>query len=1153
VVDVKDQATRKLLSFKGSLQDFEIPDLLEIQLKSYEEFLQKDLKPEERDPNKGLEVLLKTSFPIESYNGKVILDYVSYEVDEPLFTESECIAKGFTYEYILRAKFKVTLVETREIREQSMFLCKIPAMTDGGYFIFNGVERAIINQIYRTPGVLFSYNDILGVYVAKIIPSKGSWIEFEIDDKKEVVYVRIDRKKRILLTTFLRAFGYRTDESILNMFYDTEEIDLTTIDLKEYFENADKEVILGEDLDKGEDFSLEAGYVLSLVDFEKIQSMGVTKLKLLKYDNFRQSRVILNTLERDDSQDFEDAVSKVFSVIRPGSNVASVDVAINEIENMFYSMKNYDLGDVGRYKLNLKLYRNENETLVRHLRIEDMTQVIKMLLSIFSEEAVLDDLDHLGNRRIRGVGELLVNQIKIGIARMERTVKERMNTTEDEGLNPHRLISVKYISGAIKEFFGTNPLSQFMEQINPLSSLTHLRRISALGKGGLVRDRAGFEVRDVHHTHYGRLCPIETPEGQNIGLILSLGSCTRVNKKGFLVTPYKKVINMKVQEDAMEYLTAIEEEGQYIGQVDTVVKPDGTIDGPLVVCRYMGNTVLVEPEKVNYLDVSPKQIFSISTGLIPFLEHDDGNRALMGSNMQRQGVPLLIPDSPYVGTGLEKIVAKYSRVCVSAKADGVVTWVDNSKIVIQEKEGEREYPLAKYRKTNQNTCFIQRPTVKLGQKVKAGDLISDGPSIDNEELAIGENILLGFMPWKGYNFEDAIIVSERLVQEDHLTSISIKEFQVEARNTKQGMEQITSDIPHLNEEALRNLGEDGIIKVGTWVNPRDILVGRISPKTQKEITPEYKLLYSIFGEKARDVKDTSLRVPYGVEGVVIKTEVFDRGEFQDLSPNVEQVIKVYVAQKRKVKVGDKLAGRHGNKGVVSIVLPKEDMPFLEDGTPLDIILNPLGVPSRMNIGQILELLLGFVAAKKGEKYATPIFEGASVDQIQDLLQEVGLPRDGKVVLRDGETGEKFEDKVTVGYMYMLKLNHMVDDKMHARSTGPYSLIIQQPLGGKSQFGGQRVGEMEVWAFETYGAAYTLQELLTVKSDDIDGRAYIYESIIEGFCALEPNMPESFNVIVQELRGLAIDLQIHDENGIIPFKRKLTREETKAMMSKLTLS
>lgn len=1142
MVKIKNRADRQLISFKGVFDNLEIPDLLEIQLKSYEDFLQKDLKPEERDPSKGLESLLQSSFPIESYNKKVILDYVSYEIDEPFFSELECVARGFTYEYGVRAKFKVTLVETREIREKSMFLCKIPAMTEGGYFVFNGVERAIINQIYRTPGVLFNYNDLLGVYVAKIIPSKGSWIEFEIDDKKEVVYIRIDRKKRILLTTFLRAFGYRTDEQILSLFYETEELDIHQIDLKERFENTDQEMILGENLEGEGDFSLEAGYVLSLVDFDKIKSIGLKKIKILKLDSFKKSRVILNTLERDDSQDFEDAVFKIFSVVRPGNNVASVAVATKEIESLFYDLKNYDLGDVGRYKLNLKLYRDENATLVRHLRIEDIIQVIKSLLSIFSEETVLDDLDHLGNRRIRGVGELLVNQIKIGIARMERTVKERMNTTEDEGLNPHRLISIKYISGAIKEFFGTNPLSQFMEQINPLSSLTHLRRISALGKGGLVRDRAGFEVRDVHHTHYGRLCPIETPEGQNIGLILSLGSYTRVNKKGFLVTPYKTAINGKVLHDQIEYITAIEEDGQYIGQVDTKIDEQGRIQDNLVVCRYMGNTVLVEPEKVNYLDVSPKQIFSISTVLIPFLEHDDGNRALMGSNMQRQAVPLLIPDSPYVGTGIEKVVAKYSRVCAMAKADGVVEWVDNSQIIVKEKSGNRTYDLFKYKKTNQNTCFTQRPIVHLGENIKAGDLVSDGPSIDHEELSIGANILIAFMPWKGYNFEDAIIVSERLVQEDKLTSITIKEFQIEARNTKQGMEQITSDIPHLNEEVLRNLGEDGIIRVGTWVNPRDILVGRISPKTQKEITPEYKLLYSIFGEKARDVKDTSLRVPYGIEGVVVKTEIFNRGDFQDISPGVEQVIKVYVAQKRKVKVGDKLAGRHGNKGVVSIVLKQEDMPFMEDGTPVDIILNPLGVPSRMNIGQILELLLGLVAAKKDIRYATPTFEGASVDQIQDLLEEVGLPRDGKVTLRDGETGEKFQDKITVGYMYMLKLNHMVDDKMHARSTGPYSLIIQQPLGGKSQFGGQRVGEMEVWAFETYGAAYTLQELLTVKSDDIDGRAYIYESIIEGFCALEPSMPESFNVIVQELRGLAIDLQIYNDNGMIPFKKKLVPSE-----------
>lgn len=1137
MVKLKD-TIRRTLSSKERVVGVDIPDLLEIQLDSYENFLQKSLAPEERDPEKGLEAVLQNSFPIESQNGKVNLEYVSYEIEEPIYSEDECLEKGLTYEYTIKARFKVILTDTREIREKLMFLCRVPAMTHRGTFIFNGVERSIINQIYRTPGVVFGYNEVLNLFNSKIIPSKGSWLEMEVDEKKDVVYVRIDRKKRILLSTFLKSLGFDSDEKIITTFYPLQEFDITKSDLNELFGEDESEIVLGENVYSEDEFVLEAGYILSLVDVEKLQSMGITKLNIISLEALEKSRVILNTIERDDTLNAEEASEKVFSIIRPGNPIPSAEFAMREISSIFFDPKKYDLGVVGRYKLNLKLYNNADESDNRTLRPEDILETIKSLLKIYSQDSHVDDPDHLGNRRVRSVGELLANQIKLGFARMERTVKERMNTAEDDGLNPHRLISIKYITGAIKEFFGTNPLSQFMEQVNPLSELTHKRRISALGKGGLTRERAGFEVRDVHYTHYGRLCPIETPEGQNIGLILSLGVYTKVNDKGFLVTPYKKVEN-GVVTDKIEYLTAIEEDHYHVAQVDTLLDEHGKITGPLVVCRHIGDVVMVDPEKVSYIDVSPKQIFSVSTSLIPFLEHDDANRALMGSNMQRQGVPLLIPEAPLVGTGLEAMVAKHSRVCQASLNDGVVKKVDNAKMIIEEENGiERTYQFSKYRKTNQNTCFSQRPVVHEGTKVKKGDLISDGPSVKDNELALGKNALIAFMPWEGYNFEDAIVVSERLVKEDVFTSITIKEFQIEARDTKQGAEVVTRDIPHLNEDAIRYLDEGGVIAPGTWVRPGDILVGRITPKTQKEVTPEYKLLYSIFGEKARDVKDTSLRVPYGVEGFVVKTKVYDRKDYQELSPGVEKVVKVYVAQKRKIKIGDKFAGRHGNKGVVSVVLPEEDMPFLDDGTPIDIVLNPLGVPSRMNIGQILEVLLGWAASKKGHKYATPVFEGAKVSDVQDLLEEVGLPRDGKVTLFDGRSGDMFEDKVTVGYMYMLKLNHMIDDKLHARSTGPYSLITQQPLGGKSQFGGQRVGEMEVWAFETYGAAYTLQELLTVKSDDIDGRSRIYESIIEGHCSLEPDIPESFNVIVQELRGLAIDLQIHGVDGKLPFKEKV---------------
>ncbi|PKL15397.1 MAG: DNA-directed RNA polymerase subunit beta [Spirochaetae bacterium HGW-Spirochaetae-6] len=1132
---VKD---REKVLVKELPQFVDFPDLLEIQFDSYNKFLQKALGMEERNPEEGLENVLQTSFPIESQNGKVILDYVGYEVEDPVFDEDECVEKGLTYEYTIKAKFKVILTETREIREKMMFLCKIPAMTMRGTFIFNGVERTIVNQIYRTPGVVFGYNDVLDLFNAKIIPSKGSWLEFEIDEKKEIMYVRIDRKKRILLSTFLKSLGFNYEEEIIQLFYRSKEIALKSDEFAELLNKDDVEIVLAENIfSTEEDFILEAGYILSLVDVEKLQSMGIETISIIAPEDLAKSRVILSTIEKDDTVNAEEAAERVFSVIRPGNPIPSAEMAMQEIKSLFYDPKKYDLGEVGRYKLSLKLYNRKDDGDIRHLKLEDIVETIKFLLAIFREEKPVDDPDHLGNRRVRSVGELLANQIKLGFARMERTVKERMNTAEDDGLNPNRLISIKYVTGAVKEFFGTNPLSQFMEQINPLSELTHKRRISALGKGGLTRERAGFEVRDVHYTHYGRLCPIETPEGQNIGLILSLGVYTKVNDKGFLVTPFRKIIDQKVT-DEIEYLTAIEEDLYHVAQVDTKVDKNGKIQGPLVVCRYLDDIVMVEPEKVTFMDVSPKQIFSVSTALIPFLEHDDANRALMGSNMQRQGVPLLLSEPPLVGTGMEELVAKHSRVCVSAFNDGVVKRVDNSEVVVSEAGGlERVYKLSKFRKTNQNTCYLQRPVAKQGQEVKKGDLLSDGPCVSDGELALGKNVMVAFMPWEGYNFEDAIILSERLVKEDVFTSITIKEFEIEARDTKQGAEVITRDIPHLSEDATRYLDDEGVIVPGTWVKPGDILVGRITPKTQKEVTPEYKLLYSIFGEKARDVKDTSLRVPYGVEGVVIKTQIYDRKDYQELPPGVEKIVKIYIGRKRKVKIGDKLAGRHGNKGIASVVMPEEDMPFLEDGSPVDVVLNPLGVPSRMNIGQILEILLGWAADRLNIRIATPVFEGLKVGDVQDLLEKAGLPREGKVTLFDGRTGAPFGDKVTVGQMYMLKLNHMVDDKLHARSTGPYSLITQQPLGGKSQFGGQRVGEMEVWALETYGAAYCLQEMLTVKSDDIDGRAKIYESIIDGHCSLQPDIPESFNVIVQELRGLAVDLQIHTNKERIPFKEK----------------
>jgi DNA-directed RNA polymerase subunit beta len=1111
----------------------DLPDLVEIQKDSYKSFLQKDLKNKDRKLT-GLQFIFKNYFPIESNDKRIILDFVEYKLGEPKCTENEARERDINYSIPLKCTMRLIYRETGEMREKEIFMGDIPMMTDRGTFIINGSERVVVSQIHKSPGVVFNFEPRKQLFIGKIIPDKGAWLEFELDIKKELLYVKIDRKKRILITTFLRAIGYDSNESILDIFYDKIEVDIDK-EGSTIFEGA-KEIRLAHHIKdvenlEIEDIIYEAGSPLIPQDIEKIKSMGIKKIFILSPESLENNKIIIKCFDKEDIKTKEDAVIRVHSVIRPGEPIA-IENAEKELQKLFFDNKRYDLGRVGRYKFNQKLDIEANENTV--LSLEDITKSIIYLLMVYSGKQKKDDIDHLGNRRIRSVGELLVNQLKVGFGRMERAIKERMNTEDIEEITPQKLISIKPITAVIKEFFGSSQLSQFMDQTNPLAELTNKRRLNALGPGGLTRERAGFEVRDVHYTHYGRMCPIETPEGPSIGLILSLSNFAKVNEYGFLVTPYRKIENGKVT-DTIHYLTAIEEEKYHIAQANAQLNADNTFVSDLIPTRHKGNFPMKVPEEIDYMDVSPKQIVSVSTSLIPFLEHDDANRALMGSNMQRQGVPLLKTESPLVGTGMEAKAAIDSGVCVLAKRSGTVIKISSEEIHIEADEKDEDnpvdiYKLQKYRKTNQNTCFNQRPIVKKSDKVKKREIIADGPAVDRGELALGKNILVAFMPWEGYNFEDAILISEKVVEGDTFTSIHIEEYEIEARETKLGTEKITKDIPNLSEEAFRDLEDNGIIRVGAKVEPGDILVGKVTPKGETDLTPEYKLLHSIFGEKAREVRDTSLRVPHGSGGTVIDIKVFNREEGSDLAPGVEELVKVYIAKKRKLMVGDKMAGRHGNKGVVSRIMPKEDMPFLPDGTPIDVVLNPLGVPSRMNIGQILETMLGWAGYVIGYKASTPVFDGASTDNIASELESANLPITSKVTLYNGINGEPFENEIFIGQMYIMKLDHLVENKLHARSTGPYSLVTQQPLGGKAQFGGQRLGEMEVWALEAYGAANTLQEFLTVKSDDMMGRAKIYESIVKGEPSSAPGIPESFNVLIHELRGLGLDLNIYDRNG-----------------------
>lgn len=1126
----------------------ELPNLVDIQLASYERFLQREVLRKGADlAPQGLEEVFQSVFPIESPGGDMVLEYVGYTLDEDniKFTEGECKQKGLTYSVPIKAKINLIFMDTGEIRQKHIYIGDIPLMTDRGTFIINGAERVVVSQIHRSPGVIFSNEK--GVYSSRIIPYRGSWLEFEIDQKKDLVYTKIDRKKRILATLFLRALGFDSREKIIELYYEPKKVALS--DAPEVKDSL-VEMILYRDVFVGSGEGAEAkklyraGDKLHPHEIDELIHSGVKEVEVIDFakENSLHSMMILRCFEVEeakytkvaegfDEPTREDALVAIYTVLMPGEPI-TLESAEKDLNTMFFTYRRYDLGRVGRYKLNKKF---DYEEMVEEpvLTRPDIVNTIRHLIKVFIGEANIDDIDHLGNRRIRSVGELLQNQLKTAFTRMERISKERMNL-ETDTVKPQDLISIKPVVAAIKEFFGSSQLSQFMDQVNPLAELTHKRRLNALGPGGLSRDRAGFEVRDVHYTHYGRMCPIETPEGPNIGLIVSLANYTRVNDYGFLESPYRKVEKGQATKK-IDYLSAIDEEKYFIAQANARIDKKGTFLDELVSVRKSGDYITKEPDKIHYMDVSPKQVISVATSLIPFLEHDDANRALMGSNMQRQAVPLLFPEPPRVGTGMEGKTAYDSGVLVKAKRAGKVVSVTSCEVQVApdspEIEGEIDrYEIQKFQRTNQDTCFTQKPVVSLGQKVDAGTVLADGPATKEGELSLGRNVLVGFVPWNGYNYEDAILISEKVVKEDIYTSIHIKEFTIDVRETKLGPEKLTRDIPNTSEKSLEQLDEDGVIRIGAKVKPGYILVGKVTPKSESDTTPEFKLLNSIFGEKAKEVRDTSLKVPHGTEGTVIDIQRLKRSEGDDLSPGVDEVVKVLVAKKRKLREGDKMAGRHGNKGVVARVLPEEDMPYMEDGTPLDICLNPLGVPSRMNIGQLLETQLGWAARELGEWYSTPVFQSANMQQIEDKMKEAGLPVDSKAVLRDGRTGEPFVNPVFTGCVYMLKLAHLVDDKMHARSTGPYSLVTQQPLGGKAQFGGQRLGEMEVWALEAYGAANTLQELLTIKSDDMNGRVKIYESIVKDEPSSSAGMPESFNVLVQELRGLALDMSIYDSKG-----------------------
>ena len=1262
------------INFSSIKNASKYPDFLDIQIKSFKDFFQLETKSDERG-EEGLYNTFQDNFPITDARNQFVLEFLDYFVDPPRYSIQECIERGLTYSVPLKARLKLYCTDPEhedfETIVQDVYLGTIPYMTPSGTFCINGAERVVVSQLHRSPGVFFGQSfhaNGTKLYSARVIPFKGSWIEFATDINS-VMYAYIDRKKKLPVTTLFRAIGYERDKDILEIFDLAEEIKVSKANLKKYYGRKLAARVLNTwhedfvDEDTGEVVSIERNEIVLDRDteidkdnVEEIIEAGV-KTVLIHKEITQQGEyaIIHNTLQKDPTNSEKEAVEHIYRQLR-NAEPPDEETARGIIDKLFFSDQRYNLGDVGRYRMNKKLGLDIGMD-KQVLTTEDIITIIKYLIELINSKAEIDDIDHLSNRRVRTVGEQLSSQFGVGLARMARTIRERMNVRDNEVFTPIDLINAKTLSSVINSFFGTNQLSQFMDQTNPLAEITHKRRLSALGPGGLSRERAGFEVRDVHYTHYGRLCPIETPEGPNIGLISSLGVFAKINNMGFIETPYRKVKDgvVDLKSDPI-YLSAEEEENKLIAQSNINVDKSGKILDHKVIARQEGDFPLTEPTNVHYTDVAPNQIASISASLIPFLEHDDANRALMGSNMMRQAVPLLLPQSPIVGTGLEKQVASDSRVLINAEADGVVEYVDANEITIKYNRNKAEvltsfdsetvtYKLTKFKKTNQGTCVNLKSIVSKGEKVSKGQVLCEGYATNNGELALGRNIQVAFMPWKGYNFEDAIVISEKVVRDDVFTSIHIDEYSIEVRDTKLGNEELTNDIPNVSEEATKDLDENGMIRIGAEINAGDILIGKITPKGESDPTPEEKLLRAIFGDKAGDVKDASLKAPPSLNGVVIDKKLFARsvkdkrkriqdkedlklledsydvkfselknilvdklysvlggktsqGVFNDLgeevfpkgkkftqkmlnsaddfahlvstkwvtdkstNDTVSQIIhnykikendlqgslrrekftisvgdelpsgilklaKVYIAKKRKLKVGDKMAGRHGNKGIVAKIVREEDMPFLEDGKPVDIVLNPLGVPSRMNIGQIYETVLGWAGLKLDKKYATPIFDGASIDEINKITDEAGLPKFGHTYLYDGGTGEKFDQPATVGVIYMLKLGHMVDDKMHSRSIGPYSLITQQPLGGKAQFGGQRFGEMEVWALEAYGASSTLREILTVKSDDVVGRAKTYEAIVKGESMPTPGLPESFNVLMHELKGLGLDIRLEE--------------------------
>ena len=1183
VHDVNMGKGRVRKSFATIDEVVEMPDLIEVQKNSYERFLKEDLR----------EVLNDVS-PIYDFNGNLKLEFVDYALDKtPKYSLEECRERDMTYATALKVLVRLTNNETGEVKESEVFMGDFPLMTEHGTFIINGGERVIVSQLVRSPGVYYRESiDKAGKHLfdTQVIPSRGAWLEYEIDSN-DVIWVRVDRARKLPVTSLLRALGYGSDEQIRQLLGNDEKLEATM--QRDGGDDGTRRTRGGNEVKSKESGlmdiyrRLRPGEVGTVDSAEKL--LHATFFDPKRYDMMRVGRykynkklaiaarirghvvdqdivdpatgeVLIAAGERIPAAKTDPLAKKIQDagvndiylrledrVVRViGNNF--VDAAawlseeeieksgINEmvhlptLKQLLETAEQEGMDELAKIRL---LHENLSALMPKHILIDDIVASISYLLNLPYGVGVTDDIDHLGNRRLRSVGELLQNQIRIGLARLERVVRERMSVQNQSEVKPQELINIRPVSAAIKEFFGSSQLSQFMDQPNPLAELTHKRRLSALGPGGLNRDRASFEVRDVHYSHYARICPIETPEGPNIGLIGSLATYARINEYGFIEAPYRLIDHSGDKPrvlDEIVYLAADEEDGCYIAQAKEPLNPDGTFVNDRITARVRADVQSVEPSRVDYIDVSPRQVISVATAMIPFLDHDDANRALMGSNMQRQAVPLLRPEAAYVATGIEYKAGKDSGVCLRAREDGFVKKVSSDQIVIEDELHETHtYKLIKFARSNQSTCINQRPIVSAGEKIKKGDVIADGPSTDHGEIALGRNILIGFMTWEGYNYEDAVLLSEELVRNDVFTSIHLEKYECEARDTKLGAEEITRDLPNVGDDALRDLDAEGIIRVGAEVHPGDILVGKVTPKGETELTAEERLLRAIFGEKAREVRDTSLKVPHGEEGIIVDVKVFDRKDHAELAPGVNRMVRVYIAQKRKISVGDKMAGRHGNKGVVSRVLRQEDMPFLPDGTPLQIVLNPLGVPSRMNLGQVLEMHLGMAAKALGWRVATPDFDGASFEQIQNALEAGGKRRDGKTILYDGRTGDQFDNPVTVGYMYYLKLHHLVDDKMHARSTGPYSLVTQQPLGGKAQFGGQRFGEMEVWALEAYGAANTLQEILTVKSDDIVGRVKAYEAIVKGKNIPAPGVPESFKVLIKELESLCLDVKVLDSD------------------------